>query len=267
MATYAIGDVQGCYESLRVLLEVLDFDPAHDQAWFVGDLVNRGPMSLETLRFVKSLGSSAHTVLGNHDLHLLAIVFGGHSATTSDTFDDVLEASDCEELAQWLRGLPILHQDRGWVMTHAGMPHIWSVETACALAREVEAGIRGAEYRSYFAQMYGNEPAAWSETVEGMDRLRVITNYFTRMRLIAEDGTLDFTHKGSLDETAPEGFRPWFEFEPRFSTRAVFGHWAALDGETGSDQLHGVDTGCVWGRSLTALRLEDARRFSVEAAE
>ena len=267
MATYAIGDVQGCYEPLRYLLEDLKFDALTDELWFVGDLINRGPQSLETLRFVKSLGDGAKTVLGNHDLHLLAVFYGGHEAKNGDTFHDVLSANDCEELAHWLRQLPLLHEDAGWVMTHAGVPHIWDLADARKNAREVEISIGNQDFVAFFEKMYGNEPPVWAEGLDGLDRLRIITNYFTRMRLIADDGTLDFGNKGAVNDDVPVGFRPWFEYPARFDTPVVFGHWASLDGETNSSQMHGIDTGCVWGRTLTALRIDDGRRFVWEPTQ
>lgn len=263
MSTYVIGDVQGCYEALRHLLETVDYDSKRDVLWFVGDLINRGPQSLETLRFVKSLKRRAVTVLGNHELHLLAIVRGGHDVKNGDTFQDVLQAKDCEELADWLRQLPLLHVENGHAMVHAGIPHMWRLRMARRLAAEVESVLRGKHADKFFEKMYGNEPAQWSDDLDGMDRHRLITNYFTRMRLISKEGRLDFSHKGTLEDV-PAGFEPWFEHKPRVGRPVVFGHWAALDGVTGSKQMLGVDTGCVWGRTMTALRLEDHKRFKWE---
>ena len=261
MATYAIGDVQGCYEPLRLLLEKINFDDDLDRLWFVGDLVNRGPQSLETLRFVRDLGRRANTVLGNHDLHLLAIFYGGHRTRKRDTLNDVLQAPDCEQLASWLRTLPLMYEDERQVMAHAGIPHIWDLEFARLAAREVEAVIRGSAHVNYFENMYGNLPESWKDSLVGMDRHRAITNYFTRMRLISRDGTLEFSHKGKL-VNVPKGYSPWFGFQPLVNKPIVFGHWAAIDGATGLDQISAIDTGCVWGRHLTALRLEDGRRFT-----
>ena len=259
-ATYAIGDVQGCYEPLRELISALPFDPVTDRLWFVGDLVNRGPQNIETLEYVKQLGPQATVVLGNHDLHLLAIVFGGKSPQSSDTFDDVLSSPRCEELSHWLRAQPLIHHLAEWVLVHAGIPHIWTVSQAMKFAREVENTIRGTAYAQFFEQMYGKYPDTWDASLDGIDRLRIITNYLTRMRFISGDGQLEFAHKTTLD-TAPTGFKGWFEHECHRAETVVFGHWAALDGEVPTDRVVATDTGCVWGRGLTAVRLEDRRHF------
>lgn len=261
MTTYAVGDVQGCFENLRDLLNDVGFDPARDELWSVGDLVNRGPDSLATLRYFRDLGSRARIVLGNHDLHLLAIIFGGHGPSKSDTLDEVLNAPDCLELAHWLKAQPLLHATDEYVMTHAGIPHIWDLQRAKNLALEVEAELQGKNYAQYFKKMYGNTPAVWDNALTGMDRHRLITNYFTRMRFIDPHGTLDFTRKGGTTD-APEGFAPWFSFEPKVDTTQIFGHWAAIDGVTERADCIGLDTGCVWGRSLTLLRLDDGARLS-----
>lgn len=261
MSTYVIGDVQGCFTQLETLLTKVGYK-RKDRLWFVGDLINRGSESLDTLRFVKNLGSRAVTVLGNHDLHFLAIVFGHHKARAADTFDDVLGAPDCLELAHWLRDLPLLHEDNGFVMVHAGVPHIWSLKQARKHAREVEAVISGDVYKKFFKEMYGNEPSTWSKTLDGMDRYRIITNYLTRMRLLGPVGELELNHKGALDDV-PRGYKPWFEYKPKVAEPILFGHWAALDGRTEDDQMIGLDTGCVWGRCLTAFRLEDRKFVTV----
>ena len=261
MSTYVIGDVQGCFAQLEALLVKVRYRRGKDRLWFVGDLINRGPDSLATLRFVRKLGDRAVSVLGNHDLHFLAIVFGGHPTRSSDTLDELLGAKDCLKLAHWLRQLPLLHRARGVVMTHAGVPHIWSLKQATKRARELEAVLRGDRYRHFFEAMYGNEPAAWSKSLEGMARQRVIVNYFTRMRFVNAAGELEFMHKGPSDQ-APQGFRPWFEFPHRIERPIVFGHWASLEGVRRKRAI-GVDTGCVWGRTLTALRLEDRKLLHV----
>ncbi len=260
MATYAIGDVQGCYETLRYLLEKINFDHDRDRLWFVGDLVNRGRQSLETLRFVRDLGGLANTVLGNHDLHLLAIFYGGHEPRKGDTLDEVLKAADCEQIADWLRTLPLMHEDEKQVMVHAGIPHIWDLRFARLAAQEVETVIRSSAHLEYFENMYGDSPECWQDSLQGMDRHRAITNYFTRMRLISRHGTLEFSHKDEL-VNVPEGYAPWFRFKRLVEKPIVFGHWAALQGVTGLDHVSAIDTGCVWGRNLTALRLEDGQRF------
>lgn len=268
MATFAIGDVQGCYDEFCRLLDLCRFDATTDRLWLVGDLINRGPRNLEVLRLVMSLGDRAVTVLGNHDLHLLAIALGGHSPNRSDTFGDVLAAPDLEDIICWYAAQPLLVRDDelGFAMTHAGVPHIWSLDEATARAAEVEAVI-GARDARYFEKMYGNEPPLWSDDLEGMPRLRSITNYLTRMRLIRADGTLDFSHKGTLADIPP-GLVPWYELRAREPLRLklVFGHWAALEGHTGSDACIALDTGCVWGRHLTALCLETGTFISTPAS-
>lgn len=257
MSTYVIGDVQGCFAQLEALLAKVGYRRRVDRLWFAGDLINRGPQSLATVRFVKSLGASAVTVLGNHDLHFLAIVFGGHRPLASDTFDDLMNAPDCLEIAHWLRGLPLMHRDSGFAMVHAGLPHIWTLRQAETHAREVESVMRDDQtYENYFRQMYGNVPSIWSDALAGMDRHRIITNYFTRMRLVSPAGEMDFSHKGA-PEGVPAGFRPWFDYPSRIREPILFGHWAALDGATGNRGMIGLDTGCVWGRCLTSYRLED----------
>jgi bis(5'-nucleosyl)-tetraphosphatase (symmetrical) len=260
MATWAIGDLQGCYREFRALLDRVRFDPVRDTLWLVGDLVNRGPGSLEALRAVRALGAAARVVLGNHDLHLLAIRYGGHKPNRGDTFDAVLAAPDCDELCDWLRHQALLVSDRemGFVMTHAGIPHIWSLREAEAHANEVETVLRGEGYRDYFAALYGNRPDRWDPALTGMDRWRVITNYFTRMRLVDAEGRLDFAYKGPVAH-APSGWAPWYDYRARkpLKPTILFGHWASLEGHTGRAGIVALDTGCVWGRTLTALCLED----------
>jgi bis(5'-nucleosyl)-tetraphosphatase (symmetrical) len=265
MSTYVIGDVQGCFTQLEALMAKVRFRPKKDRLWFAGDLINRGAESLDTLRFVKKLGSSAVAVLGNHELHFLAIVFGGHTSHGSDTFHDVLNAADCMELAHWLRTLPLMHRGNGFVMVHAGIPHVWGLSDACNYAREVEDVIAGDDYDTFFEKMYGNDPTLWSTSLCGMSRYRIITNYFTRMRLVSSVGEMEFSLKGALEDV-PSGFDPWFKYKPKVQETILFGHWAAIDGVTGSDQMIGLDTGCVWGRCLTAFRLEDRKYWSVNCA-
>ncbi|HIO28381.1 symmetrical bis(5'-nucleosyl)-tetraphosphatase [Marinobacter salarius] len=262
MTDYAIGDIQGCYERLLDVLAKVDFSPSRDRLWVAGDLINRGPSSLETLRYVESLGSSAVVVLGNHDLHLLAVAMGGHTLRNKDTLADILEAPDHQRLFDWLRqqNLCVHDEDRNLVMVHAGLPHIWSVEEAVGYSREVEAVIRGPEAESYFADMYGNWPERWHPDLSGMDRWRVITNYFTRMRFIAEDGTLELAAKESA-ASAPDGYAPWFRFPRQDDVRVVFGHWAALEGQTESTRYFGLDTGCVWGGKLTLMNLDTGEKI------
>lgn len=260
MAVYGVGDLQGCYDALRCLLDKIQFDPSRDLLWLTGDLVNRGPQSLDCLRFVRSLGPSAVTVLGNHDLHLLAVWCGAQRRKRKDTLDQVLDAPDADELCHWLRQQPMAHYDAGrdTLMTHAGIPPQWTVAKALTLARELEAVLRGPDYREFFAQMYGNRPARWDDHLHGVERLRVITNYLTRMRLLDGEGGLEFDHKEGPDE-APEGYRPWYAYPRPDKSRIIFGHWAALQGRLRSERFVALDTGCVWGGQLTALDLDSGR--------
>ena len=264
MTTYVVGDIQGCFAQFIKLLEKIRFDPINDLLWLTGDLVNRGPDNVSTLRFIRGLKSSVVVVLGNHDLHLLAIVFGGHAVQPTDTFHDVLSANDCEQLCLWLCQFPLLHCEADHILVHAGVPHVWSLSQAKCLAREVHDAIRGTNSKEFFCRMYGNEPASWSESLTGIDRLRTITNYFTRMRCIGPDGQLIFEHELGADR-CPTGYRPWFDYPAHFSEHVVFGHWASLGGTTNRSKFHAVDTGCVWGRELTAIRLPDHQRFSIPA--
>lgn len=267
MADYAVGDVQGCMGPLEHLLTKIAFSPTNDRLWLVGDLVNRGPDSLAVLRFVKSLGECARVTLGNHDLHLLARLFvPGTASAHGDTLDEVLAAPDALALGHWLRAQPLLWQDSALrvVMTHAGIPPWWDVDMTCRLAREVEQVLRGDAFVDFLAHMYGNKPDRWSESLEGMARYRLIVNALTRMRFCHTDGTLSMRYKGTV-AAAPADIKPWFAITPRkpLNAQLVFGHWAALEGECPVSGLHAIDTGCVWGGRLTALRLQDKKRFSV----
>ena len=266
MAIYAIGDVQGCYTELVALIDKLDFDARHDQLWFVGDLVNRGAESLQVLRLVKSLGDSAVTVLGNHDLHLLAIAQGHAKPHPSDTLDEILAADDKDELLDWLRNQRMLHAEHGHVLVHAGLLPSWTVAQACELAAEVEAELRGKHYDKFFAHMYGNQPDAWDDELDGYKRLRVITNALTRMRVCTPEGAMEFKFKGEQHKI-PAGYIPWFDVPHRASrsTSVIFGHWSAL-GLLRRDDIIALDTGCLWGGPLTAIRLEDKRVFQVPSA-
>lgn len=259
MAVYAIGDLQGCYDPFRKLLDKIGFDPAKDRLWLTGDLVNRGPHSLKTLRYVRSLGHAAVTVLGNHDLHLLAL---GHdvrySVTHFDSMWKVLNASDGDDLLDWLRHLPLAHYDADMntLMVHAGLPPQWSLKKTLRRAREVEDKLRGKRYLKVLTHMYGNRPSAWSGSLKGAARTRFIINAFTRTRMIYPDGRLNFTHSGPPDK-ARKGLIPWYAAAaPKWAgTRIVFGHWSALGLKLDGDAIC-LDTGCVWGRSLTAVRLD-----------
>ncbi|MBX9904290.1 MAG: symmetrical bis(5'-nucleosyl)-tetraphosphatase [Burkholderiales bacterium] len=261
MATYAIGDIQGCYDEMRRLLDSIGFDPVQDRLWLVGDLVNRGPQSPEVLRYLRGLGERAISVLGNHDLHLLVVAAGVRKPHRGDTLDALLAAPDRDELLDWLRRQRLMHADAGYAMVHAGLLPQWSITQALALAREVEAALQGPDYGEFLNCMYGNTPAQWRDDLAGYDRLRVVVNAMTRLRLCTSAGVMDFTHKTGLAD-APAGYLPWFDVPGRASsdTPVLFGHWAALGLTLRADVL-GLDSGCVWGRRLTAVRLEDRRVF------
>jgi bis(5'-nucleosyl)-tetraphosphatase (symmetrical) len=253
MATYAIGDVQGCYDELQQLLEEVGFSRRKDKLWFVGDLVNRGPKSLEVLRFVRDLGERAVVVLGNHDLHLVTQYEGSARKRKDDTFDDVLEAKDAQELIDWLRARAMVHADERYAMVHAGLLPQWSIEEALALGAEVERALRAPAYREFLDNMYGSKPEEWSDSLAGWDRLRVIVNAMTRMRFCTRDGRMDFHAKGARP---PKGYLPWYETRRWTERPIVFGHWSQL-GLRLDPRASCLDSGCVWGGSLTALRLED----------
>lgn len=263
MATYAIGDPQGCYAALQRLLDEIAFDDRADRLWVVGDLVNRGPDSLATLRFAKALGEAAVCLLGNHDLHLLAVAHGVQRQRRDDTLQEVLDAPDRDELLEWLRGRPLMHVEHGFAMVHAGLLPQWTIDQARDLAREVEQALVGEHWGELLTRMYGNQPARWSDQLSGYDRLRVIINAMTRLRLCSREGEMEFEHKGRIED-APPGFLPWFDVPGRRGrgTPVIFGHWSAL-GLKLTDDLIGLDTGCLWGRRLTAFRLEDRRIFQV----
>lgn len=259
MALYAIGDVQGCFDELLALLAAIRFDPAKDTLWFTGDLVNRGPKSLEVLRFVKGLGPRAVTVLGNHDLHLLALWLGEESHFhPNDTLAPLLAAPDRDELLEWLARRPLLHHDQasGWTLIHAGLPPQWDLATARRLASEVEAVLRGPALREFAARMYGNHPDHWAEGLQGWDRLRFAVNCFTRLRYCTPEGRLALAPKGAPD-TVGGNLVPWFRAHGRRSrdARIIFGHWSTL-GYYRGDGVCAIDSGCLWGGALTALRLD-----------
>ena len=267
MTIYAIGDIQGCYAELEQMLLLISFDPAKDKLWFVGDLVNRGPDSLKVLRLVKSLGDSAITVLGNHDLHLLAVAEGVVELHRSDTLNEILNAPDRDELLTWLRQQRLLHAEEGHVLVHAGLLPQWSVKQAKSLAVEVEQALRGDDYVSFFKHMYGNTPHVWNDDLSGYKRLRFITNVFTRMRICTPQGELEYKFKGEL-EKMPQGYMPWFDAPKRKNSDAtiIFGHWSAL-GLKITPNIIALDTGCLWGGSLTAIRLGDRKLFQVPCQE
>ncbi len=271
MSIYAIGDIQGCQPSLLKLLDKIRFDPQQDQLWFAGDLVNRGPGSLDTLRFVKDLGEQAVTVLGNHDLHLLAVAHGYATEHSEDTLTEILNAPDRDELLDWLRMQPLIHHDPaiGYTMIHAGLPPQWDHDQAISLCGEVESILRSTHYTEFLNNMYGNYPDQWQESLEGWDRLRYITNCLTRLRYCNKDGLLCLSAKGSPG-SQPSGFKPWFEIKKRASRqhRIIFGHWSTL-GFHDNQNIHSLDGGCLWGGSLGAIRLDKkkTKRVSIDCPE
>lgn len=269
---YIVGDVQGCFEALKLLLKEIRFDPDQDFIWFAGDLVARGENSVGALRFIKKLVDNgvAATVLGNHDLNLLAVARGLKDLKAKDKTQDVIDAFDSDELIDWLRKQPLcLFPNGQTILTHAGIPTGWTAEQTARLAKEVEAVIAHDDFDvvdAFLAEMYGKEPTLWSEGLAGNARLRCITNYLTRMRLTNAEGRLEFSFKDSLDDPMPEGFQPWFEFDSVATKthQIVFGHWAALRAKTINSQIQNIDGGCVWGNQLVALRLEDKTLFAVD---
>lgn len=270
MSTYAIGDIQGCYSSLVCLLEEIHFDKQQDQLWIAGDLVNRGPESLQTIRFLKSLGSKANIVLGNHDLHLIAIAYGAQTPKRKDTINDILNAPDRDELIDWLRQQPLLHHcpELSFIMCHAGIPPIWTLSNAIQYAKEVETCLRSDDIIHFLNNMYGDQPDTWQDNLTSYDRLRSITNYFTRMRFCNDEGQLNLADKSSAS-TDQEGYKPWFEHKGHLCNdqQIIFGHWAALEGTSSADFTYALDTGCVWGGKLTAMRLEDKKIFSCDCSK
>jgi len=269
---YIIGDIQGCFEALKALLKHIQFDASQDFIWFAGDIVARGENSLGALRFVKKLveNGAAATVLGNHDLNLLACARGLKETKPKDKTQEVIDAIDSDELIDWLRKQPLcLFPDEKTILTHAGVPCIWTAEQTACLAHEVEAILAHEDFTvldDFLSAMYGTEPDTWSDKLQGNTRLRCITNYLTRMRLSNAEGRLEFSFKDSLDDPMPAGFQPWFEFDSKAAEthQVVFGHWAALQAKTVSTNIQNVDGGCVWGNQLVAFHLEDQQLFKVD---
>lgn len=257
MATYAIGDIQGCFEQLRRLLDAVSFDPVKDVIWLVGDLVNRGPDSLQTLRYIRDLEDSALTVLGNHDLHLLALASGNSKQAKKSTLDQVLRAPDRDELLHWLRHRPLMHFDsrKDFALIHAGLPPQWDLMDALACAQEVETILRGPDYAEFLRTMYGNEPDRWSRSLVGMDRMRFITNCFTRLRYCDTEGKLALKEKAAPGSQT-SGCIPWFAVPDRATRdiRIIFGHWSTL-GYSAEHNTWSLDSGCVWKGQLTAIRV------------
>ncbi|MCL6231352.1 symmetrical bis(5'-nucleosyl)-tetraphosphatase [Acinetobacter sp. ANC 5579] len=269
---YVIGDVQGCFEALKALLKEIKFDADQDFIWFAGDLVARGENSVGALRFIKKLVDSevAATVLGNHDLTLLACARGIKDINPKDNIDDVIHALESDDLIDWLRKQPLcLFPNEQTILTHAGIPLNWTAQQTADLAKEVEAVIGHDDFDvvdAFLQVMYGKEPNLWTDDLSGHARLRCITNYLTRMRLTDAEGRLEFSFKDSLDDPMPKGFKPWFEFESQAAQthQILFGHWAALQGKSISAKIQNVDGGCVWGNQLMAYRLEDQHMFAVD---
>ncbi|MFC4296630.1 symmetrical bis(5'-nucleosyl)-tetraphosphatase [Castellaniella hirudinis] len=263
---WVIGDIQGCAGALRALLDHPELARSDTELWFAGDLVNRGPDSLGALRLIQSLGPRARAILGNHDLHLLAVVAGVRPPGKSDTFQDILSAPDAAELIDWLRHRPLLVRDRGHVMVHAGILPAWTLDQAQALAGEIETAIRRPDWHPAMHDLYGEEPLQWDDALQGPDRMRVIVNALTRMRVChADDGRMNFRHKAGPHDN-PE-LVPWFELPGRRDPAepVVFGHWSALGLHIRPDAIC-LDTGCVWGRALTALRLRDHKIVQQDCA-
>lgn len=262
MAVYVIGDVQGCYSQLNRLLDKIRFDQSRDQLWFCGDLVNRGPESLNTLRFVRSLGDSAISVLGNHDLHLLAIFHNQQAVADSDSLAEILHSPDCGELMAWLQSRPFIHLDREltFLLVHAGIHPDWDLAQVLEYANQLEMVLQGDDSQVFFRQMYGDMPNRWSQDLTGIERWRCITNILTRLRFFTADGGLEFNARGSPRAHAEQGLIPWFEMKHRLdhSMRVAFGHWSTLRVGTYGNHF-AVDGGCVWGGKFTALRIDSAK--------
>lgn len=268
MAIYAIGDIQGCFDDLMRLVDHIQFDPKRDRLWFVGDLVNRGPKSLETLRYIKGLGSAAITVLGNHDLHLLAVANDKKKPRKKDSLHQVLMAPDCEELLDWLRHRPLLHYQYDYCLVHAGLPPQWDIKKAQKMAHLAERILQGPDFHDFLSIMYGNLPNVWSSDLKGNEKTRFIINALTRMRYCTIGGKLDFKYNNAPG-SQPDKYLPWFKVPGRknASVKIVFGHWSTL-GFYAGDNCFALDTGCLWGRQLTALRINGGslERFSIASS-
>jgi bis(5'-nucleosyl)-tetraphosphatase (symmetrical) len=264
MATYAIGDVQGCREQLESLLDHINFDTSKDKLWFAGDLVNRGADSLGTLRLIYRLRESVVAVLGNHDLHLLAVNVDASRGTKKDNFYDIFDAEDKDLLLGWLQQCPLAYAEHGHLLVHAGVYPLWDVQMLLSYAREVEQVLQSEESDSFFRQMYGNKPERWSDNLQGIDRVRFITNALTRMRYCDDDNSLDMICKLPVAE-APDELIPWFNANNRkpISETILHGHWAALNASDVIDGVVSLDTGCVWGGRLSAWCIEEKRWYSV----
>lgn len=266
MANYIVGDIQGCFDELQLLLEKAHFSKQKDTLWFAGDLVARGPKSLETLRFVKSLGNSAQVVLGNHDLHLLAVSLGLHPVKAKDKTQPIFTAPDKKELLDWLRHQPILAEHDEFIVCHAGLSPQWSLDTARKEAQNIEQQLQGEKWEWLIENMYSNTPNVWHKKLEGLNRLRYAINAFTRMRFVYPDGSLDMDCKLPPSQVNESELMPWFKYPKRkpINKRILFGHWAALNGVE-NKQVIGLDTGCVWGGYLTMLCWESKQLFTQPA--
>ena len=267
---YVIGDLQGCYAAYLQLLKTLDFDPTQDKLWFAGDLVARGEDSLNTLRHVKALceQGAAATVLGNHDLNLIAVWRGAAKLKNKDKTAPIFAADDCDELLEWLRRQPILaYPDEHTVLVHAGIPPHWSIEAAAGYAQQLEAQLQSNlnQLDQLLPNLYSKEADEWHAGIEGFTKMRAIANYFTRMRLCKQDGSLEFSFSAGLDEAMPTDFLPWFEWQVPRTRKILFGHWAALKGEIDLPHARALDGGCVWGNYLLAYRLGDGKVFTSSA--
>lgn len=271
MPTYAIGDIQGCFDDLQRLIEEINFDPTSDTLWFCGDIINRGPKSLETIRFIKQLGERAITVLGNHDLHFLAVAYVSDKPSRHDTFADILKADDRDELVDWLRFQKLFYYDATLDISivHAGIPPQWTIEDALRYASEVESVLQAENPVDYFQNMYGNYPKHWNENLKGWDRYRFITNVFTRMRFCDAQGQPHFKFKGEPG-SQPEHLVAWFSHPQRLTRneRIIFGHWSTLK-DPAIQNLYPIDTGCLWGGELTALKItkESAERIQINCPQ
>jgi bis(5'-nucleosyl)-tetraphosphatase (symmetrical) len=263
VSTYVVGDIQGCYQELVALLDAVNFDASEDHLWVAGDMINRGPDNLATIELLRQI-PNIQIILGNHDLHFLAVALTDRKPSRSDTIIDLLSSEQLNEITEWLRLQKLAFYSEAFdlLVVHAGIPHTWTIKQALGYASEVEAVIKSNQHLMFFEQMYGNEPTQLALELTGMDRWRVITNYFTRLRFCAADGSMELITKTDI---APPGYAPWFEFPRQEASRILFGHWAAIEGKTSSKQFVALDTGCVWGRELSALRLEDNKLFSVPA--
>jgi len=269
MSTYVVGDIQGCFEPFQCLLSEVNFNPDKDRLWSVGDLINRGPQSLETLRWFYAHRDNITMVLGNHDLHLMAVSAGARKPSRKDNFHDILEAPDRTQLIEWLHYQPLAYHEDGITMVHAGIPPLWTIEDTLQRAWEVENVLQGPRCAEFFAEMYGNDPFVWNDSLSGMTRLRVITNYLTRMRYCTRKGKMDLVSKGPQpipDAITGKKVAPWFSHKTRLTQgeTIIFGHWASLEGITDDLQTIALDTGCVWGGAMTLYELESGKRHRCE---